>query len=112
MATPVNVFYSSDFGAASQSPQIGIPAPSSLDTGGSQGGVFGSLGSSIQGLSNIGLQWFTALTKGVSGPLATPQPVQATPQAATANVINQLTGYIPLILLLVAAIFIIKAFVK
>ena len=91
---------------------IGIPQPSSLDTGGASGGIGATLGQSLQGLSNIGLQWFTALTKGVSGPVNVPQPIQATPAAATANVVNQLTGYIPLILLLLAAIFIIKAFVK
>jgi|SRR5690348_4768408 len=93
------------------SPSPGTPAPSSLDTGG-DGGILSSLGSSIQGLSNIGLQWFTAVNRGVSGPLTVPQPIQATPAAATANILNQLTGYLPLFLLLIVGIFVVRMFVR
>lgn len=98
------------------SPRIGTPSASSLDSsdGGSGGGILGSLLSpgTIQGLSNVGLQWFTATTKGVATPLVVPQPVQATPAAATANVINQLTGYLPLIILVIALVVIISLFKK
>src|SRR5690348_17883977 len=93
------------------SPQVGTPSPSSLDTGGG-GGILSSLGSNIQGLSNIGLQWFTAVNRGVSGPLTVPQPIQATPAAATANILNQLTGYLPLFLLLIVGIFVVRMFVR
>lgn len=89
------------------SPAVGTPSPSSLDTGGSDGGIFASLGQSIQGISNIGLQWFAATSKGVSGPVNVPQPVQASPAAATANILNQLTGYLPLILLVIAAVVVV-----
>lgn len=90
------------------SPAIGTPSASSLDTGGG-GGIFSSItgsggGSIMQGLSNIGLQWYTAVTKGVQTPLVVPQPVQATPGAATANVINQLTGYLPIIILIIGVL--------
>lgn len=101
-------------GVGSIAPAPGTPAASSLDpgSGGGFGGILSSLGPLSQGLSNIGLQWFTASTRGVSGPLITPMPVQATPSAAISSTINQLAGYLPLIILAIAAIFIIKAVVK
>src|SRR6267142_1959674 len=109
-----DTIYGSAIGADTYpvSRQIGTPAPSSLDTGGTSGGIFSSLANSVQGISNIGLQWFTAVNRGVSGPLVVPQPVQATPAAATANIVNQLTSYLPMILLLIVAVVVVKLFVR
>ena len=78
-------------------------SPSSSSSGGS-----GSWGSWLQGISNIGLQWFGAGTKGVSGPVIVPQPVQATPGAVVANLGNQLTSYLPYILLIFGGIVALK----
>lgn len=95
------------------SPSIGTPSPSSLTSGGGgDGGIFASIGASAQGLSNIGLQWFTAVTKGVQTKLVTPQPIQATPAAATANLANQLVSYLPWILIIVAVVIVAKIFFK
>lgn len=112
-ASPASVLYDAEgqpynpTTGAYVSPAIGQPSPSSLDSGGG-GGILGSLdGSDIQGISNIGLQWFTAVTKGVQTKLTTPQPVQATPAAATANLVNQAVSYLPWIIIILAIILIL-----
>lgn len=107
---PVNFLYSDQFaGTDLQSPAIGTPAPSTLDNNpGGSGGILGSLdGSDLQGISNIGLQWFTAVTKGVQTKLTPPQPVQATPGAAAANLANQAVSYLPWIIIILAIILIL-----
>lgn len=113
MASPASVLYDAEGQPYNPttgqyvSPSIGTPSTSSLDSGG-DGGILGSLsGSDIQGISNIGLQWFTAVTKGVQTKLTTPQPVQATPAAATANLVNQAVSYLPWILIILAIILVV-----
>lgn len=116
-ASPASILYDAEgqpYNSATGqyiSPAIGSPSPSSLDTGG-DGGILSSIGASAQGLSNIGLQWFTAVTKGVQTKLVTPQPVQATPAAATANLANQAVAYLPWIIFIIAAVFILKIIFK
>jgi hypothetical protein len=111
-ASPASVLYDAEgqpynpTTGAYVSPAIGTPSPSSLDSGG-DGGILQSLGSDVQGISNIGLQWFTAVTKGVQTKLQTPQPVQATPAAATANLVNQAVSYLPWIIIILAIILIL-----
>lgn len=120
MASPAIPIETSTYDPGNElvSPAIGSPSPSSLDLQPSaaspsdSGGIFQSLGSGVQGLSNVGLQWFTAVTKGVSSPLVTPQPVQATPGAAAASLVNQITSYIPWILIIIAVIIAAKIFMK
>lgn len=118
-ASPASVLYDAEgmpYNAATGqyiSPSIGTPSPSSLNSGGGgDGGIFASLGASAQGLSNIGLQWFTAVTKGVQTKLVTPQPVQASASATTANLANQVVSYLPWILIIIAVIFVAKIFLK
>jgi hypothetical protein len=114
MATSASVIYDAEgnpYNASTGqyvSPSIGTPSPPSSDGG----GILSSIGSSAQGLSNIGLQWFTAVTKGVQTKLITPQPVQATPAAATANVVNQAVAYLPWIIFIIAAVIVLKIIFK
>lgn len=68
------------------------------DTSSSSGGILSGFGSALQGISNIGLQWFGAATKGVSGPTVTPQPVQATPGAVVGSLASSALNYTGLII--------------
>jgi hypothetical protein len=105
MASSSNPLFGTE---AYTSPQIGTPSPTSLGSPSDSGGILGGLSAgALQGLSNIGLQWYAATTKGVASPVIVPQPVQATPSAAIANTVNQLTSYLPLIILAIAALFLV-----
>lgn len=68
----------------------------------------GSLGSVLQWAANTGLQYWNAAQKGFTSPVQAPTPVQATPGAVVANLSTQLTGYLPLIIIGVLALFALK----
>jgi hypothetical protein len=83
----------------------------SVDEGSSSGFLSG-LSGLASGLSNIGLQWFQAVSKGVQGSLVVPSPTQASGQQVLASSIPKAINWTGVILLGLIAVFGIFALSK
>ena len=101
-------------GYVSDTPQsvasLGGSTPAQISTGSVSS--TGSLGTIVTSLSNTALQWFQAVTKGVSGQLVVPQPTQATGSQLLASLTSSASGYIGLIVVAILVIIGIKVATK